>query len=91
MSDEPAELADRIIPGIPDQLIAAVGISIKDIESHELATFILCGSLDGKIEPHHNGYEHTKHLAESDGNIRDDILECVKLLVMRRPEFQKAR
>jgi len=71
------ELTDNIIKGIPDVLVETVGLIIEKWSDSDLATFIVIGSTGGKLEAHHNGYEVTKSLAEEDGSIRPDILQCV--------------
>ena len=39
-----SELTDKAIPGIPGQLIAAVGMTCEKLDDIELAVFINCGS-----------------------------------------------
>ncbi len=84
------ELTDKVIPGIPDQLLAVVGVLTKKLTGSDLATFILVGTAGWKLDKSRNGYENTKHLAESDGTIRDDILQCVMWWANRRQSLVEA-
>lgn len=83
-----ADLVDTILPGIPDQLVAFVGMITDRMDDPALATFINVGTAAWKWQANHHGYEEGKPLVEDDGTIRDDILQCVMYWAGRRPAFR---